>query len=46
MPRKRDLLDVPNGTRNPIDAAVSGRDAVTMATVTEAIRHNEVHMAF
>lgn len=43
---KRDLADVPFGANNPLDYAVSKRDANTLEMVAQAVRHKQALLAF
>ena len=40
------LADVPVGSENPLNKAVTNRDAGVIDMVADAIRHNEIRMAF
>jgi EAL domain-containing protein (putative c-di-GMP-specific phosphodiesterase class I) len=40
------LADVPVGSENPLNKAVTNRDAGVVDMVADAIRHNEIRMAF
>lgn len=43
---KRALADIPPGAANPLDVAITARDADTMTMVREAIAHKEAMLAF
>ncbi len=47
MPQRRKIkADMPEGSDNPLNAAVTGRDRSTLEMVTEAIKHNQTMLAF
>jgi len=47
MPQRRIIkADMPEGSENPLNAAVTGRDRSTLEMVTEAIKHNQTMLAF
>lgn len=47
MPQRRKTkADMPEGSENPLNAAVTGRDQSTLEMVTEAIKHNQTMLAF
>jgi EAL domain-containing protein (putative c-di-GMP-specific phosphodiesterase class I) len=47
MPQRRKIkADMPEGSDNPLNAAVTGRDRTTLEMVTEAIKHNQTMLAF
>ncbi|NVK14151.1 MAG: EAL domain-containing protein [Rhodobacteraceae bacterium] len=42
----RRKTDFPEGTENPLSAAVAGRDRSTLEMVAEAVRHNQTVLAY
>ncbi len=44
--RRKMMADMPEGSDNPLDAAVTGRDRATLDMVSEAIKHNQTMLAF
>ena len=46
LQRRKMKADIPEGSDNPLNAAVTARDRSTIDMVTEAIRHNQTMLAF
>lgn len=44
--RNRKLADVPEGSDNPLNAAVSSRDDAVVQMATEAVKHKQCRLAF
>jgi len=44
--RQRIMADMPEGSENPLNAAVVGRDRSTLDMVEEAIKHNQTMLAY
>lgn len=46
LTRRQMQADVPEGARNPLDAAVTRRDADTLTMVAKAVEHNQTMLAY
>ncbi len=46
LQRRKITADMPEGSDNPLNAAVTGRDRTTLDMVSEAIKHNHTMLAF
>ncbi|WP_264210975.1 EAL domain-containing protein [Leisingera thetidis] len=46
MNRQHPLADLPEGSENPLNAAVAGRDRSTLDMVAEAVRHDQTVLAY
>jgi EAL domain-containing protein (putative c-di-GMP-specific phosphodiesterase class I) len=46
LQRRKIKADMPEGSDNPLNAAVTGRDRSTLEMVAEAVKHNQTMLAF
>jgi len=44
--RRKMMADMPEGSDNPLNAAVTGRDRATLDMVSEAVKNNQTMLAF
>jgi hypothetical protein len=46
LQRRKMRADMPEGSDNPLNAAVTSRDQSTLEMVREAVKHNQTMLAF